>query len=61
MIYVAIRVGIAYSFSVTDPTNPSHALNTVAQVVAGLRGIGYNGSLLEEDYRFLDWFSPQKS
>lgn len=31
--------------------------NTVAQVVAGLRSIGYNGALLEEDYKFPDWFS----
>jgi hypothetical protein len=32
---------------------------TVSQVVLGLRSIGYNGPLLEEDYRFPDWFSPQ--
>jgi hypothetical protein len=31
--------------------------NTVAQVIAGLRSIGYNGALLEEDYKFPDWFS----
>ncbi len=31
--------------------------NTVAQVVAGLRSIGYNGALLEENYKFPDWFS----
>lgn len=31
--------------------------NTVAQVIAGLRSIGYHGALLEEDYRFPDWFS----
>ncbi|HLM82109.1 MAG TPA: N-6 DNA methylase [Terriglobales bacterium] len=31
--------------------------NTLAQVVAGLRSIGYNGALLEEDYKFPDWFS----
>jgi len=32
---------------------------TVSQVVLGLRRIGYSGPLLEEDYRFPDWFSPQ--
>lgn len=29
-----------------------------AEVVAGLRDIGYQNSLLEEDYKFADWFSP---
>ena len=29
-----------------------------AEVVAGLRGIGYHGALLEENYKFPDWFTP---
>jgi hypothetical protein len=29
-----------------------------ADIVEGLRGIGYRGGLLAEKYRFLDWFSP---
>ena len=36
----------------------SSASETISQVVAGLRSIGYNGPLLEKDYKFLDWFSP---
>ena len=32
--------------------------NIVAQVVAGLRSIGYQGPLLEENYKFPNWFSP---
>jgi len=32
---------------------------TISQVVVGLRSIGYNGPLLEQDYKFPDWFSPQ--
>lgn len=31
--------------------------NNVAKVIAGLRSIGYHGPLLEEDYKFPDWFS----
>ena len=31
--------------------------STVAEIVTGLRSIGYNGPLLEEDYKFPDWFS----
>jgi predicted RNA methylase len=30
----------------------------LSQVVAGLRGLGYSEALLEVDYRFRDWFSP---
>ncbi len=43
-------------------SHQNHALSsdTVAQVIAGLRNIGYNGSLLEEGYKFPDWFSPQR-
>jgi len=38
--------------------NPSCLFpNTVAQVIEGLRSIGYQGALLEEDYKFPDWFS----
>ncbi len=37
--------------------NRSLAPNAVAEVVTGLRSIGYNGALLEEDYKFPDWFS----
>lgn len=29
-------------------------------VVAGLRGIGYHGALLEENYKFPDWFTARK-
>jgi len=29
-----------------------------AEIVAGLRGIGYLGALLEENYGFGDWFTP---
>ncbi|MFZ0704432.1 MAG: N-6 DNA methylase [Candidatus Korobacteraceae bacterium] len=40
---------------------PSDALslfpNTLNEVVAGLRRIGYSGALLEEEYRFPDWFA----
>ena len=40
---------------------PPHALslfpNTVNEVVAGLRSIGYSGALLEEEYTFPDWFA----
>jgi hypothetical protein len=32
---------------------------TISQVVVGLRSIGYSGPLLEQDYKFPDWFSPQ--
>jgi SAM-dependent methyltransferase len=32
---------------------------TVSEVVGGLRSIGYDGSLLEENYKFPDWFSPE--
>lgn len=28
-------------------------------VTAGLRSIGYQGGLLQEDYKFVDWFSPR--
>jgi hypothetical protein len=43
-------------------TRQDHSVSsdTVAQVIAGLRNIGYNGSLLEEGYKFPDWFSPQR-
>lgn len=33
--------------------------NTVSAVVEGLRSLGYVGSLMEVDYEFTDWFSPQ--
>jgi hypothetical protein len=33
--------------------------DTVNEVVSGLRSIGYSGPLLEENYKFRDWFSPQ--
>lgn len=37
------------------------ACDSIARdIVAGLRSIGYTGSLLEENYAFLDWFSPQR-
>jgi hypothetical protein len=42
---------------VVDRRNLNLFPNTVAQVIAGLRSIGYNGALLEEDYKFPDWFS----
>jgi hypothetical protein len=51
---------IAYSLFVASHQDQTLSSGTVAQVVAGLRNIGYNGSLLEEDYKFLDWFSPQR-
>ena len=35
--------------------------NAYTQIVAGLRGIGYNENLLEEGYRFSDWFAPDKA
>ncbi|HMB84095.1 MAG TPA: N-6 DNA methylase [Terriglobales bacterium] len=57
MIYVAFPAPHAYSFLVADPHNLSLFPNTVAQVVAGLRSIGYHGALLEENYKFPDWFS----
>lgn len=31
-----------------------------AEVIAGLRNIGYQGELLEEDYEFRDYFAPRK-
>lgn len=35
--------------------------DSIAQeVLAGLRSIGYVGSLIEENYSFLDWFSPAR-
>lgn len=40
-----------------DLHNLSLFSNTVAQVVAGLRSVGYHGALLEENYKFPDWFS----
>jgi SAM-dependent methyltransferase len=57
MIYVEFPTPHAYSFLVTDLRNLSRFSDTVAQVVAGLRSIGYNGALLEENYKFPDWFS----
>jgi methylase of polypeptide subunit release factors len=56
MIYLAIMASSAYPFFVA---NQSFSLfpNTITQVIAGLRSIGYNGTLLEEDYKFPDWFS----
>lgn len=30
-----------------------------AEIMAGLRSIGYQGALLQEDYGFADWFTPQ--
>jgi hypothetical protein len=30
------------------------------EVIAGLRGIGYNETLLEKDYEFTDYFTPQR-
>jgi hypothetical protein len=33
-------------------------LTPYGQIVAGLRGIGYQGALLEENYGFGDWFTP---
>lgn len=33
--------------------------DTVSTVVDGLRTLGYVGSLMEVDYKFIDWFSPQ--
>ena len=56
MIYVAIADLRKYSVVVADQSFTLFP-NTVAQVVAGLRSIGYNGALLEEDYKFPDWFS----
>lgn len=56
MIYVAFGAPTKYSFVVADQSL-SIFPNTVAQVVAGLRSIGYNGALLEEEYKFPDWFS----
>lgn len=32
--------------------------NVYAEVVSGLRSLGYDGSLLAEDYRYADWFAP---
>ena len=31
-----------------------------AEVIAGLRDIGYNGALLEENYKFRDYFTSQR-
>ena len=36
----------------------SHSPTPYAQIVAGLRDIGYRGALLEENYGFGDWFTP---
>lgn len=33
--------------------------DVVSQVVSGLRTIGYQGNLLEENYKFPDWFSSR--
>ncbi len=57
MIYVEFTAPHAYSFLVANLNNLSLFSNTVAQVVAGLRSMGYNGALLEENYKFPDWFS----
>ena len=57
IIYLAIAAPRAYSVLVAGPQNLSLFPSTIAQVIAGLRSIGYNGSLLEEDYKFPDWFS----
>jgi len=54
MIYVEIVAISKYSLVVADQ---NLFQNTVTQVISGLRSIGYNGALLEEDYKFPDWFS----
>jgi hypothetical protein len=56
-IYVEFPPAHEYSFLVADLHNLSLFPSTVAQVVSGLRSIGYNGALLEENYKFPDWFS----
>jgi len=40
-------------------TSVNLSQDTVSAVVAGLRSLGYVGPLLEVDYKFTDWFSPQ--
>jgi hypothetical protein len=44
---------------VGDAADMNPARDTVSNVVDGLRHLGYDGPLLELDYRFADWFSPQ--
>lgn len=56
MIYIAFMVLSKYPFIVAHHSS-NLISNTLAQVVAGLRSIGYNGALLEEDYKFPDWFA----
>jgi len=34
-------------------------INIISEVIAGLRGIGYRDGLLEEDYKFPDWFTAE--
>jgi hypothetical protein len=36
----------------------THSTSPYNQIIEGLRSIGYSGSLLEENYGFGDWFSP---
>src|SRR5947209_1541794 len=32
-------------------------MNNVSQIIAGLREIGYRNGLIQENYKFPDWFS----
>jgi hypothetical protein len=35
-----------------------HIADLLAEVVAGLRTVGYDGPYLEQNYKFRDWFTP---
>jgi hypothetical protein len=45
---------------VANSPNLRLPFESAAQIIAGLRDIGYSGSLLEEGYKFPDWFSPRR-
>src|SRR5437870_12081904 len=38
----------------TTPASPT----IYKDVIAGLRSVGYEGALIEENYEFPDWFTP---
>ena len=42
-----------------DANDMNLTRDTVSRVIDGLKSIGYSGALLELDYKFADWFSPQ--
>ena len=45
---------------VANRENPGLFPDTLAQIITGLRRMGYHGALLEENYKFRDWFTDRK-